>query len=146
MLFSASFVRCSYTHIPKPCGCGAVTCAHHLLRLAFAAVRGAPQRPLIARADGVHRIPEFCRDAGIRSILQHASALTTDDLPANLAAELEVVTLVVDRPGAVRLHVDAALGGSDQLLQRERRGSRQDTDVRHANDRQPVPAFCTQTA
>ena len=83
---------------------------HHLLRLALAAVRRSPQRPFIAGANRVHRIPELGGDSGVGWILQHARPLAVLDLPSNLAAELEVVALVVDRPGAVGLHEDAMIG------------------------------------
>ena len=52
-----------------------MTGAHHLFRLALAAVRSAPQRPVIARADGVAGIPELRGDAAVARILQHADAL-----------------------------------------------------------------------
>ena len=73
-----------------------MACAHHLLRLSFAAIRSAPERPLVARADRIQRIPELGRDAGIRWILYHAHALAVLNLPTDLTAELKVVTLIVD--------------------------------------------------
>jgi len=75
-----------------------VSRTHHLLRLAFAAIRGTPKRPLIAGADRIQRIPELGRDSRIRWIFHHAYALAVFDLPADLAAELKVVTLIVNRP------------------------------------------------
>ena len=94
--------------------------AHYLLWLALATIRRAPESPLVAGADGVERIPKLSRDAGIRWIFQHADALAVLDLPADLAAELKVVTLVVDRPGAISLHQNAVIGGGDQLLEAQR--------------------------
>ena len=35
-------------------------------------------------------------------------------------AELEVVALVVDRPGAIGLHQNAVIGGGNQLFERQR--------------------------
>ena len=73
-----------------------MACAHHLLRLSFAAIRSAPERPLVARADRIQRIPELGRDAGIRWVFHHAHSLAVLDLPTDLTAELKVVTLIVD--------------------------------------------------
>src|ERR1700678_90552 len=93
---------------------------HHLLRLSLSAIRRAPQRPLIARADRIQRIPELSRNSRIRRILHHARALAILDLPADLAAELKVISLVIDRPRAVGLHQNAVIGGRNQLLQAQR--------------------------
>src|SRR5712691_460306 len=118
--------------------------SHDLLRLAFAAIRGAPERPLIVGTDRIERIPELCRDSGIRRILHHADTLAMLDLPTDLAAELKIVAPVVNRPGAVGLHENAVIGGSDQLLEGERLLAGQQADVGHANHGQAVPAFGAQ--
>src|SRR5260370_1443685 len=47
---SRALVRASHFDPPKPRGRSAVARAHHLLRLAFAAIRRTPERPLIAGA------------------------------------------------------------------------------------------------
>src|SRR6185295_5153013 len=73
---------------------GAVARAHDLLRLSFSAVRRAPQNPLIAGADGIHRVPEFCSNSAVRRVLQQAGPFAVFDFPSGFAAELEVVTLV----------------------------------------------------
>src|SRR5271166_194359 len=85
-------------NIPKPRRARAMPGTHDLLRLALAAIWSPPYRPLVARADRVQRIPKLRSDAGIRRILQHPPALAIFDLPRNLAPELKVVTLVVNRP------------------------------------------------
>src|SRR5512135_2353331 len=51
----------AYLDIAKPCRACAVAGSHHLLRLAFAAVWSSPECPLVARADGVHRVPKLGR-------------------------------------------------------------------------------------
>ena len=71
-------------------------CAHYLLRLALAAIRRAPESPLIAGADRIQRIPELGCDSGIRRILHHANALAVFDLPSDFATELKIVAPVVD--------------------------------------------------
>src|SRR5882762_4035879 len=98
LLLLAVLPRATHLDIAEVRGCGTVAGPHHLLGLALAAVRCSPQSPLIARADGVHRIPEFGGDAGVRRILDHASEPATFDLPRDLAAVLKVVALIVDRP------------------------------------------------
>src|SRR5947199_9963929 len=115
--------------------------AHRLHGLAFAAIWGAPKRPLVTGADGVHRVPEFGGDSGIRWILEHASQLAAFDLPANLAAKLEVITLVVNGPGSVRLHENAVISAGDELIKGQRLFSRQDADIGHADEWNPVPAL-----
>src|SRR6202008_210434 len=97
-------IRAPHFDIPKPrWGCS-VPCAHHLLRLSLPTVRRSPQRPLFARANRIHGIPELGRNPRVRRVLEHPRDLSVLDLPADLAAELEVVTLIVDRPALIGLH------------------------------------------
>ena len=91
--------------------------AHDLLRLPLAAIWRTPQGPLIARADGVERVPEFGCDTRIRRILYHSDAFAVFDFPSDFATELKVVTLVVDRPRTIGLHQDCVIGGSNQLFE-----------------------------
>src|SRR3954470_5434025 len=91
-----------------------------LLRLALAAVRRPPELPLVATAEHVHGSPEPRADAGVGRVAQHSAALALLDLPADLAPELEVEPLVVDRPGAVRIHQDPVVRRGDHLVQRVR--------------------------
>src|SRR5690242_10445019 len=82
---------------------------HHLLGLPLATVGRAPERPVFRSRNGRAGIPELRTDAAVAGVLQHARALTVANLPADLAAELEVVPLVVDRPAFVGLHVNGAI-------------------------------------
>ena len=118
--------------------------ADDLLRLSFAAVGSSPQRPFVARANGIHGIPELGRDPGIRRVLQHADALAVSDLPPDFAAKLEVVALVVNRPRLIRLQIDGVVGAGNQLFERQRLLARQNADVRHPDNGQPVPALGAQ--
>ena len=70
--------------------------SHHLLRLPLATIRRTPQRPFLARANRIQRIPEFGSDAGVGGILDDADALSILDLPADFASKLKVVAFVVD--------------------------------------------------
>src|ERR1700691_3122722 len=93
---------------------------HHLLRLPLPTIRRPPKSPLIARADRVQGIPELGCDSRVRRIFNHADALTVLDLPPNLATELKVVALIVDRPRSIGLHQDAMISGCNQLFQSQR--------------------------
>ena len=97
----------------------AVPDVHRLGRLALAAVRRAPDRPLAA--DRVAGAPEARRDAGVGGVLQHRAELAVPDLPADLGAELEVQADVVDAPAPVGLEEDAPVGVGDQVVKRPRR-------------------------
>src|SRR5438132_1427874 len=89
--YSLAALECSSDfYVSEASGSGAVAGAHCLHGLAFAAVGRAPERPVVARADGVHGIPEFGGDAGVRRVLQHAAEFAVLDFPGDLAAELEV--------------------------------------------------------
>src|SRR5262250_2386006 len=83
---SVAAIGRAHFDLSKPGGGGAVSRAHNLLGLSFAAIRSAPQSPLIARTNRIHAIPELGRDAGIRRIFQHAPALAMLDLPSNFAS------------------------------------------------------------
>src|SRR5262249_55352532 len=67
--------------------------------------------------------------------------LAAFDLPSDLASELKVVALVVDRPGAVGLHVNAVIGSGDELVEGQRLRPWQNADVGHTDQRDAVPAF-----
>ena len=121
-------------------------CAHYLLRLSFATVRRAPKRPLIAGADSIERVPEFGRDAGIRWILHHTHALAILDLPPDFASELEIISTIIDGPGAIRLHEESSISRRNQLLKAERFLAGKQADIGHANHRQTIPALGPQRA
>ena len=72
---------------------------------------------------------------GVGGVAEHLAELAVLDLPGDLAAELEVEALVVDRPGAVGVHVDAVVGGGDHLLEAAVAGEQ--ADVGHPHHRQP---------
>src|SRR5579863_8077705 len=94
----------------------AVTGAHYLLRLSLAAIRRAPQRPVISRADGIAAVPEFRGNSAVAGILDHAALLAAFDFPTDFGRKLEVIALVVDRPGAVCFHQYRVVGVGDQVV------------------------------
>src|SRR5579864_931190 len=120
--------------------------AHDLHRLALAAIWSAPQSPLVARANRVHGVPELGSDSRVRRVFEHAAQLAAFDFPSNFAAELEVITLVVNRPGPVRLHKDSAVGRSDELVKGQRFFSGKNAYIGHADEGNSIPAFGTHGA
>src|SRR5580658_3279850 len=117
----------------------AVAGTHDLLRLALAAVGRAPQHPMIGSGDGCAGVPELRSDAAVTRILQHADALSVTDLPADLAAELEVVALVVNGPASVGLHIYGVVDTAEDLVERLPAGAQ--ADVGHADERHVRPAI-----
>src|SRR5271156_1741842 len=91
-------IRGSHFDVVEARGACAVAGADHLLGLSLAAIRNAPQHPVLAIRDGGAGIPKLGRDAAVGGILQHANALAVLDFPGDLAAKLEIVTFVVDGP------------------------------------------------
>src|SRR5437773_960892 len=83
---------------PEPRGGCPVSHASDLARLALAAVRRTPERPLLAPGDGVARVPELRGDPRVVGVAVHLRELAVLDPPRHLAPELEVHALVVDGP------------------------------------------------
>ena len=99
---------------------------------------GTPQRVQCSGpADGRAGVPELGGDAAVAGVLEHADALAVAHLPGDLAAELEVVALVVDGPAPVGLHVDGVVATEDLI---ERLVAGQQADVGHADQRKPRPS------
>src|SRR5579864_1558625 len=118
-------------------GARAVTCSDHLLGLPLAAIRHAPQSPVIPVCDGHTGIPELRRDSAIGRILEHTHSLAIANLPSDLASELEVVALVVDRPASVGFHRDRMAHPAKYFIQRLL--ARKQAHVGHADERLPGP-------
>src|ERR1700722_8543889 len=93
-----------------------MACTHGLHGLAFSAIGGAPERPIVARADCVAAIPEFGSDATIAGVLDHAALFPAFDFPSNFRRKLKMIAAVVDGPGTVRVHQDRVVGVSDQIV------------------------------
>src|ERR1017187_3797818 len=91
-------------NVAESCRGGSVPRAHYLLGLALAAVGRAPQRPIIARADGVAAVPEFRGDSAVAGILDHAPLLPALNFPPDFGRKLEMIALVINGPGAIRFH------------------------------------------
>src|SRR6266478_2369398 len=135
-----------HLHSPKPRWTRSMPRSHHLLWLPFPAVRRTPQCPVITRANRVHRIPELGCNSAVGGILEHAGALAVSDFPSDFGAELEVVALVVNGPRTVGLKQNAVIGGPNQLIESQRLLAGENTDIGHADDRQPVPTLSAQSS
>src|SRR4029077_16501181 len=83
----------------------------HLVRLALAAGLRAVHLEGARIANRAQAAPERRRYPTIVRILHHARAPALFDQLAPLAAELELVARIVDRPGDVGAHQDPALDG-----------------------------------
>src|SRR5580704_8887512 len=140
-LMRRSLLREGHAHanVAEACGRGAVARAHGLHGLPFAAIGRAPERPIIARADGVAAIPEFGSDAAIAGIFEHARFLTVLDLPANFRGELKMIPAIIDGPGAIGLHEDGIIGIGDEVFVSP--GAGQQADIGHADDGQAIPTL-----
>src|SRR5579863_7619961 len=68
---ASSAIRSSDGDIVETRRAGAVARADHLFRLPLAAIRYAPQYPMIPIGDGRARVPEFRGDPAVGGILEH---------------------------------------------------------------------------
>src|SRR5262249_9076388 len=105
-------------NVAEPGRRGAVRHVRVLAGLPLAAVGQAVHPPRLATGDTVEGAPEGRRDARVGGVAQHAAEPAALDLPGDLGPELEVESLVVDRPALVRLEVDALVHVTDQRLDR----------------------------
>src|SRR5678809_621781 len=76
-----------------------------------------------------------------RAVAQHADHLALLHLVEHLAAELEVVALVVDAVAAVALYQDRVIRVGDELRLRQRPGAGYQVDVRHPLEGDILPAL-----
>ena len=105
---------------------GAVGHAGGLRGLPLAAVDHAEGTPPALIADRVTTVPELRIAGFVENFFQRAEQLSIFDLPKEIAAELEIQTVLVDGKTALPLDIDAVLGIRDQLRRGEflRSGSR----------------------
>src|SRR6266850_2905601 len=86
-------------------------------------------------ADGVARLPEVGRAALVRDVGDLRADLALLDLPEGVAAELEVVALVVDRVRPPAFDQDAVVHPRHEVVERHRLLARLEPHVRHALER-----------
>src|SRR5215468_10895789 len=90
---------------------------YHLIGLALTAVWGSHNLEGVEIPHHLEIAPERGGDAAVVRMLHHGGELAMLDELSPLATKLEFVARVVDRPGAVRLHIDTALHGRNHLCQ-----------------------------
>src|SRR6185369_2118243 len=110
-----------------------------LARLALAAVRRAEHDPARGVADRIAGPPELVRDAGVRRVLVELALLAALDLVGDLGRELEVQAAIVDRPAPVAREVQPVVRAGHDVGEAGAR-DRHEADVRHADERDAVPA------
>ena len=89
--------------LPKTRDWAAVAYCVGLRRLPFAVVGRAVKLVRVGSAQSVAGAPEIRRSRLVCDIPQHLAELAVFDFPEGLAAELEIVTLLIDRPTSVAI-------------------------------------------
>src|SRR5580692_1881983 len=126
-------------NISKPRRRSPVARAHRLHRLPLAAIRSAPQNPLVSPAIRIARIPELGGNSAVARILQYARFLSALNLPTDLSRKLKLIPPVIDRPRTIRLHKNTVVRVRNQIVRLPTPW--QQADVGHTNNRQAVPAL-----
>src|SRR5258705_877454 len=91
-------------------------------------------------------VPEISRARLISYVPEHLADFSILDFPKGLAAELEVVTLLIDRPTPIAINEDSVLDPSDQVLLGDVAFGRFEGDVRHARKRHAAPTVRVEAA
>src|SRR3989304_4985030 len=112
----------------------------NLPRLALTAVRRADHDVAAGVGDRVAGAPELVGDARVGGILEEPAELSALDLVGHLRRELEVQAPVVDAPGAVGGQVEPVVGVGHDVVEAQAVAG-QEVDVRHADERDAVPAI-----
>ena len=100
----------------KARGRGAMARTHGLHGLPLPAIGRAPQRPIIARTDGVAAIPEFGGNPAVAGIFQACRVFLPPLISQAISVgKLKMVALVVDGPGTVRLHQNGIVCLGDRV-------------------------------
>src|ERR1035437_1400290 len=102
----------------------------HLAGLALA-TKGRAMGGLIA-ADAGQSVPEVHRDTPVIRVAHHFPQRPVLDQLTVFTAELELVAVVINRPGSIGTHQNAKLDLANQLV--ERSAARLKVDVGHAID------------
>src|SRR5262245_11899787 len=124
-------------HVREQAGWSRMPYADDLIGLTLTAKRRAKHIQGVTIAGHFETAPEGGRHATVIGIFDHASELPILDQLSPLAAELEFVTRVIDRPGEVGLHVDATLHRCHHVS--EAGDSWFKVEIGHAVDGRPVP-------
>src|SRR6185503_7494431 len=85
-----------------------------LPRLAFAIVRRTIDFIRCFAAESIARMPEIRRARLVGNIAEHRANFAFLDFPKCLAAELKIVTLLIDGPTAVAVNQDSVIHAPNQ--------------------------------
>src|SRR5205823_14821769 len=107
--------------------------------LALAVVGRAVLLPIGWTRNRIARLPEIRRLRLIRHARNHAALLPVLDLPERIAAELEVIPLLIDREAAVAIDQNPVFHAADQIVQRYALLARLQRHVRHPLERHAAP-------
>src|SRR6266568_3706755 len=114
-------------------------------RFSFAVVRCAVHLVSGLATQPVARVPEIGRARLIRDIPEHGTDFSIPDFPKRLAAKLEIVSLLIDRPTAVAINQDALLHFGHQVFQRNTFGGGFERHIGHAWKGYAAPTVRVQT-
>ena len=115
---SMALIRERYVDLAEARRRASVADGIDLRRLAFRVARGAELPPIGRPGGAVAGLPEIGRARLIGHARNHAALLAALDLPERVAAELEVVALLIDGITAPAVDQDAVVDAGDQVLQR----------------------------
>ena len=122
-------------------GAAAVAHAVDLRRFALAVVGRAVLLPVGRSGDGVAGLPEIGGARLIGDAGDHSGLLSLLDFPEGVAAELEVVALLIDGEAAVAIDQDAVFDAGDQVVERGPGLAGFEPDVRHTLEGHAGPAI-----
>src|SRR6185312_12215241 len=99
----------------------------------------APEPVGSLATDHVHGAPEIRGACLVRYILQHSGDLALSDFVEHLSGELEVVPLLIDRPGSAVLDDDSPIRVGNYVIDRGVCSARKERYVRHALELNGIP-------
>src|ERR1039458_3017851 len=136
---NSALVRLNHIHLAEARRRTAVADRVDLLRLTLAVVGRAPLLPIAGSGDQVERLPEVGSARLVGDPRNHPLLLAVLDLPKGVAAELEIVALLVDREAAIAIDQDAVVHAGDQVVDTRPRLARLQPNVGHALERNAGP-------
>src|SRR5436190_6718417 len=121
--------------LPKPRNGATVADGVRLRRFAFAIIFRAVQFVGVGAAETVAGAPEVGGARLVGDVAQHFTEFAILDFPKGLAAELEVVTLLVNGPATVAKNGDSVFNFRGKVLERNVFLSRFERNIWHARER-----------
>ena len=94
----------------------------------------------------VARFPEIWRPRLVSNLRHHSSFLSAFDFPERVAAELEVIALLIDRIASAAFNQDSVINAGDEVIERDIGLPRPLRNIRHALKRHTRPRVGITTA